>query len=146
MEVYFDNCTLQRPCDDQANRRVRLEAEAVLALLEIIESGGIELVSSVLNELEISRCPDADRAAFGVKILELSRRNLILRESHRAFARKVKIHGLKPVDALHLAVAEEADIPYLCTCDDRFIKAAKRIPELRCHVISPIDLLQIIEP
>jgi len=34
MKLYLDTCCLQRPLDDQRQARIRLEAEAILALLE----------------------------------------------------------------------------------------------------------------
>jgi hypothetical protein len=32
MKIYLDNCCLNRPFDDQANLRIRLESEAIEAL------------------------------------------------------------------------------------------------------------------
>jgi len=34
MKLYLDTCCLQRPLDDQRQARIRLETEAILALLE----------------------------------------------------------------------------------------------------------------
>jgi hypothetical protein len=46
MKVYLDNCCLQRPLDDKSQIRIALEAEAVLSILAICESGILELISS----------------------------------------------------------------------------------------------------
>ena len=48
--------------------------------------------------------------------------------------------GIKPLDALHLASAEEAD--YFCTCDDRFMKRAKTFNDLRTKVVTPLELIE----
>ena len=37
MNVYLDTCSLQRPLDDQTQIRIRLEAEAVLAIIELLK-------------------------------------------------------------------------------------------------------------
>jgi predicted nucleic acid-binding protein len=34
--------------------------------------------------------------------------------------------GIKPLDALHLASAEAAEVEYLCTCDDRSLRKARQ--------------------
>ena len=55
MKVYFDTCSIQRPLDTPTQTRIRLEAEAVLGLLERVEQGGLQLVSSTVLEMESSR-------------------------------------------------------------------------------------------
>jgi len=46
MRVYLDACSLQRPLDDRCQPRVNIEAEAVLTILRLVESGQVELLSS----------------------------------------------------------------------------------------------------
>lgn len=46
MKIYLDICTLQRPLDDPAQLRVRVEAEAVLGILAVVGSGEIKLLNS----------------------------------------------------------------------------------------------------
>lgn len=53
--------------------------------------------------------------------------------------------GLKPLDAIHLALAEASQADYFCTCDDQLARKARRIGDLRVKVISPLDLIQEIE-
>ena len=48
MVIYLDTCSIQRPFDDQTQLRIALESQAVLAIIEQIERGGIELLSSQL--------------------------------------------------------------------------------------------------
>jgi len=54
-------------------------------------------------------------------------------------------HGIKPLDALHLALAEASKADYFCTCDDQLAHKARRIGDLQVKVISPLDLIQEIE-
>jgi len=45
MKIYLDNCSLQRPLDSRTSTRIALEAEAVLGVLALLESGKIQLIS-----------------------------------------------------------------------------------------------------
>ncbi len=54
-------------------------------------------------------------------------------------------HGIKPLDALHLALAEAGGADYFCTCDDPLRRQAKRFADLAVKVVSPIELTQEIE-
>jgi hypothetical protein len=69
MRIYFDACCLQRPLDDRSQLRVNVEAEAVLAVLRLVENGDIELVSSDALLFEIGRTPDAERRDGALTIL-----------------------------------------------------------------------------
>lgn len=53
--------------------------------------------------------------------------------------------GIKPLDALHLALAESMNADYFCTCDDKLLRNAKKAKDLMVKVINPVDLVQEIE-
>jgi predicted nucleic acid-binding protein len=61
-------------------------------------------------------------------------------------ARSFVNQGLKPLDALHLACAVDAQADYFCTCDDRFYRRAKQIIVGKTRVVSPLELIEVIEP
>lgn len=46
MIIYLDTCSLQRPLDDRTQVRIRLEAEAVLGIIDLVEAGTVDLLSS----------------------------------------------------------------------------------------------------
>lgn len=58
LKIYFDNCCLNRPFDDQTQVRIRLEAEAVLLILSRIEYGEWAWVGSDVLIDEIEQTPD----------------------------------------------------------------------------------------
>ena len=58
MFIYFDTCCLNRPYDDQSQPRIQLEAAAVLAILERVTAGDVQLASSSVLQFEIHRRPD----------------------------------------------------------------------------------------
>ena len=55
MRVYLDTCSLQRPLDDKSQLRIRLEAEAILSVLDLIKAGQLELVSPLELAEEIEK-------------------------------------------------------------------------------------------
>lgn len=59
MRVYFDCCCLQRPLDDQTQPGIKVESEAVIALLNAVQAGDIIMLNSESLEYEIGRIPAA---------------------------------------------------------------------------------------
>lgn len=64
MNVYLDHRCLQRPLDNKGQVRVRLESEAVLAILSVWEQKRIELISSEALEFDLAQNPDPARCAY----------------------------------------------------------------------------------
>ncbi|MEW6381251.1 MAG: PIN domain-containing protein [bacterium] len=60
-------------------------------------------------------------------------------------ARELSRSGIRPLDALHLASAEEAEADYFCTCDDKFLNRTKTIQGIKTRVVSPVELIEEIE-
>lgn len=69
MKIYFDCCSLQRPFDDRSQLRIRIEAEAVLSILSLFESGELDLVNSEIIEFEINNIFDFEKRFFCQSIL-----------------------------------------------------------------------------
>ena len=57
MRLYFNTSALNRPLDDLSSERVRLEAEAMVALLAAVEDGTAEWVGSEYLEFEVEPGP-----------------------------------------------------------------------------------------
>lgn len=145
MKIYLDNCSLQRPLDSKNQTRIVLEAEAVLGILTLLESGRVELVSSEALLFEIDRNPNMTRQEYALEVLSKAKTFVILTERVEKRARKFDALGIKPLDALHLASAEEAQADYFCTCDGRLLKRARAISGLRMRVVSPVELIKELE-
>ena len=43
MKIYLDTCSLHRPLDSKTQIRIMLEAEAILGIIGLCETGQIEL-------------------------------------------------------------------------------------------------------
>lgn len=57
MRLYLDNCTFNRPFDDQSNIKIVLETEAKLKIQENIRLGIYELAWSYVLDYENSQNP-----------------------------------------------------------------------------------------
>jgi predicted nucleic acid-binding protein len=145
MKMYFDNCSLQRPLDSRTSTRVILEAEAMLSVLALLESSGIELVSSEILLFEINQDPNSARREYALEVLSRARSSVRLSERVEKRAARFVAIGIKPLDALHLASAEDAKVDCFCTCDDRFLRKAKTVAGLATRVVSPIELIEELE-
>ena len=145
MRVYLDTCSLQRPLDSKSQIRIMLEAEAVLGILALCESGEIALISSEVLRFETGRNPNVTRQEYAREVLSKATLQVAFSSGVEKRARELTALGLKPLDALHLASAEEGQADYLCTCDDGFLKKVNPIKSLATKVVSPVELMQEIE-
>jgi len=145
MRVYLDVCAIQRPLDTPGQVRVALEAEAVLGILSLCDSGLIELVSSDALVYEVEQNPVPIRREHGYSVLAKAKTTVSLTTTAGDRATHFLEHGIKPLDAVHLALAEAAKVDYFCTCDDRLAYKAKRIKEFPVKVVSPLELILEIE-
>jgi predicted nucleic acid-binding protein len=132
-------CCLKRPFDDHSRARIRLESEAVLAVIGA-ESDQVRFVRSSALLLENSRDPLRERAEKVEQWLHASElwNPGMERSSLEARTAELMTFGLKNFDALHVATAEEAQADVFASCDDRLIAAARRHRD-RLHVsVKPI--------
>lgn len=141
MKVYLDMCSIQRPLDRQDDARVATEAQAVLGVLRLCESGQVTLVGSDALLFELRKNPHPVRRDYAEGVL--SKAGAFSRTDQRveARARRFEASGMKPLDALHVAAAVEADADFFCTCDDRLLKRARAAQTGRMRVVSPLDLV-----
>ena len=141
MRIYLDVCCLQRPFDDQTQPRIRVETEAVLAVLAVVEAGGATLLGSEALEFEISRIPDEQRRVESLAMLSLAKEWLIVDARAEDLAKFLERSGLTAMDALHLALASEAEADFFVTVDDRLLRRTQSIPRLSCQPVSILGLI-----
>lgn len=142
MRVYLDTCCLQRPMDDQTHPRIKVETEAVLAVLSAAQSGEIQLLSSEVLEYEIKRIPNESRRKEALAILAIAKIHLELDDEVEMLAESFEISGIHSMDAMHLAFASTVKADFFSTTDGRFLRKAQQIPDLECKVISIFELIQ----
>jgi len=125
--------------------RIMLEAEAVLGILSFCDAGRIELVSSEALVYETEQNPLLIRREHAYSVLAKAETTVNVTINAKARASQFLQQGIKPIDALHVALAEASKADYFCTCDDQLTRKAKSIRDLQVKVISPLDLIQEIE-
>jgi predicted nucleic acid-binding protein len=131
--------------DSKTQIRIILEADAVLGVLTLCESGRLELVSSDALLFETERNPNLNRREYALAALSQAKTFVGLNELVEKRAKELNSIGLRPLDALHLASAEAAQADYFCTCDDKLLRQVKGIESLKVKVVAPIELVEAIE-
>ena len=141
MKLYLDVCCLNRPFDDQSQNRVRLEAEAVLSILELAESSELEIIGSDIIDDELSQMPDSERREKVELLLALASSQIALTSAIEQRAAELQKWDIAPLDALHLASAESARADYFLTTDDDLLRKANRQSGLKVKVENPAKWL-----
>jgi predicted nucleic acid-binding protein len=145
VKIYLDLCAIQRPLDTPNQVRIALEAEAVLGIIKFCENEQVELLSSEALLYEGEQSPLPIRKEHTRAVLAKAKRVLSVTEKETGRAATLVTFGIKPLDALHLALAESGTADYFCTCDDRLLQSSKRVTDLIVKVVNPVDLVQEIE-
>lgn len=98
MRLYLDNCCLQRPFDDQTQLRLKVETEAVFAVLAIVQAGEQSLFGSEALEYEVFRIPGETRRNEVLEVLALASERLLLTDSAEALALTFEQSGLRAIE------------------------------------------------
>ena len=139
--VYLDICCFKRPFDDATLERVRREAEAVAAILDAVSAGWLLLVRSPAHDMKNERNPREDRRLATLLWLEAATLRVHASPEAAERAGALAVIGFAPLDALHLAFAEQSAAKWFLTTDDRLLKRARTLSEhLRVQVIRPDEL------
>ena len=124
--IYADVCCLNRPLDDLQQTRIRLEAEAMISLLQKCREEKWVLLNSDAIEFEISRNPDPFKKEQLESILSVATRRLPSSEAIELRTAALMELGFKFYDALHLAFAEAGGADIFLTTDDRLLRKAQQ--------------------
>ena len=116
-----------------------------MRLINLCESGQFELVGSETLLYEAFRNPNILRRLFAFRVMSKAAISVELSDRIEARSRDLVESGFKPLDALHLACAEEAETDYFCTCDDSILRRAEALENLRVRVVSPAELISEID-
>jgi predicted nucleic acid-binding protein len=78
-------------------------------------------------------------------VLAKAKSSVNISEKERVRAATLITFGIRPLDALHLALAEAGNADYFYTCDDKLLRNARRVENLVVKVIDPVGLVEEIE-
>jgi predicted nucleic acid-binding protein len=138
MKIYFDVSCLNRPFDDQQQPRIRLESESIVLILDEIDAGRWEQVSSRMAEIESQAIRDEIRQRRVLALLPEGR--IGLGQEIFGRARELIAVRMRAADAVHVAAAERLEADVLLTCDDQLLRVAQGIADtLRVRVQNPVD-------
>jgi len=143
MKIYLDNCSFNRPFDDQSSMRIKLETEAKLFVQEKILIGQLQLIWSHILEYENMQNPFIERRDAIIEWKKIAAEKIGGTENVVARASEFTQHGVKSKDALHIACAIEAKAEYFLTTDDKLLKKLAKSKEL--IVVNPINFIPILE-
>ncbi len=142
MRVYLDTSVYNRLYDDQSQAKIYIETQAVLIILNLIESKQIESVNSSVLIYENKKNP----FPLKQKAIELYLKKATFKqpvsETVRQRAKQLESEGIKPIDALHVASFEASKSDYFITCDKRLLN---RCQALAIPAINPIDLIEELD-
>lgn len=142
-KIYLDVCCLNRPFDDQTQTRIRLEAQAVLAILDRIGKGTSDWITSEVVDIEIDQSPHRERVRRLRQLLPAASRTTTVGADEEQRARELEALGFHAFDALHVACAETAQVDVFLTTDDRLLRlAARQKDSLHVRVENPLVWLQ----
>lgn len=140
MKIYLDNCCFNRPFDDQAQLRIRLEAEAKLAIQDGIRAGHFVLIWSYILGYENEKNPFPERRMQIGKWRAFAKEDIEATEDIISVANSFVNFGLKKMDALHLACASKANADYFLTTDDGVLKRSGLITNIK--ISDPIGFVK----
>ena len=147
MKVYLDVCCFNRPFDDHAQDRVRLESEAILTILEHTQSRMWAIIGSEVIDIEISKIPDDDLRCKVNILTGMKQKFITVNNDVEIRGKELEKLGFKSFDALHIACAEKGDADILLTTDDIFLsKALQSRNILKVRVENPLRwLMEVME-
>ena len=137
--IYLNNSALNRPFDDQSQARIKLETEALFQILLDIDIGNSRLILSEVTELENSKNPYYSVKVRIDELISKADRKIKVTAPTRKLAGTFENAALNGMDGLHLAAAIQGKVDFFLTCDDSFLKKAKKVTSDRpIRIMNPI--------
>ncbi len=99
MKLYLDACCLNRLTDDQAQPRIRQEAEAIELILRRMRDGELQWISSEALVDEFDRNPHVERRLENVALLDLASETLKVDDPIADRAADLQVAGYGAYDA-----------------------------------------------
>lgn len=139
----MDNCCFNRPFDDQANIRIKLESDAKLYIQEKIINKEIELAWSYIIDYENQFNPFEERRNTIDKwkshaVIDIVETDVVINN-----AESIQKLDTKSKDALHVACAIEAKCDYFLSTDDSLLKKLSDFDKI--EVLNPLSFLTVLE-
>jgi predicted nucleic acid-binding protein len=142
MKFYLDSCCYNRPYDDQAQEKIHLEGEAILAIISICKQSNDEIAGSLALDLEIEQINDIEKKEkvkyfYNQTITEKLKYSTAILKRVEELSKQT---NMRTLDKFHLAFADNNGVNILLTTDNKFEKAVSKL-DLKIRVINPLKYL-----
>ena len=141
--IYLDNCSFNRPYDDQGFLSIYLETQAKLSIQDLVNKNQLDLVWSFILDYENSFNPDEsiehEISLWRDKACSVVKKNSTIVNNAMTFIAS----GFGQKDSLHIAAAIDATADYFITVDKGILRKQQMISDLK--IINPIDFIRIFE-
>jgi len=137
VKIYLDVCCLCRPFDNHHETRIRLETEAILAILKRC-SLDWELITSTAVLYEVGLMGDPQKKSHVLRLISRARETIRVDEILLSRAEEIENDGIMGMDAIHLACAEKAGAIFLTTDDEVIRIMKKHTPRISIRVDNPL--------
>ncbi|WP_345792957.1 PIN domain protein [Thauera sp. JM12B12] len=143
MRLYLDVCCFNRPFDDQAQTRIRLETESKLVLQDLVRAGKHALVWSYIMDFEVANNPFEERIRHILEWRTLAAE--VIHESGEVLevAQRLVADGASAYDALHVGCAVAGKCDVFVSTDDRLLRKVERTRLL--EALTPGPALAFVE-
>ena len=142
MNLYLDNSFLNRPFDDPLAGMNSKEASILFDIVRLAKEGRLQIVRSAMIEVENTANQIVARKSFVQSVMHLADTYQNLNDSIVRRAQSiVQQYHLQPLDAVHIASAEAAQVDFFITCDYTVLKRYQGT----LHIITPLQFWQHYE-
>ena len=141
LKIYLDNCSYNRPFDDQSQMKIRLETEAKLYIQSGIRTKKYSMVWSYMLDIENSVSPYDEKRNTVALWKEVAVEHCLPSDDILLTGQKIMEHGIKPKDALHISCAIRSECDYFITTDRGVLN--KNIANIKIR--NPIDFIRETE-
>ncbi|MDR0197305.1 MAG: hypothetical protein LBI36_03700 [Oscillospiraceae bacterium] len=144
LRIYFDNCCLNRPFDNQKQLSVNLETRAKLHIQGCVKTKQAELVSSYVLSVEINKIREPYKRNSISDFLNGNMSAYVGADSKElvlSLYDEITQTGIKDIDAVHIACAVLSGCDYFLTTDKRLLKYKTD----KITIINPVDFISVLE-
>ena len=140
-KIYLDNCSYNRPFDNQLQINIRLETEAKLYIQSGIREKRYSLTWSYMLDYENNINPYEEKRNVISRWKEIANDYCPSSNEILSAGREIMEYGIRAKDALHIACAIKSGCEYFITTDNKLTN--KAITNIK--IINPIDFIRKTE-
>ena len=140
-KIYLDNCSYNRPFDDQNQIKIRLETEAKLYIQASVRDGKYSLCWSFMLDYENRINPYEEKRSAIAPWKKIADDYCTPSEAILKRGKEIMKLGIKNGDALHISCAIDRNCDYFITMDKKLLN--KSLKEIR--IINPMDFIMEME-